>query len=62
MDRVDSDKKANLQVTVWKDFEHVLEKTQGKHVEPEFVERFEFYERAKKAYAVIQTGYLISFK
>ena len=25
-------------------------------VEPKRIERFEFYERAKKAYAVIQTG------
>ena len=30
---------------------------EGKEVKVEYVERFEFYERAKKCYAVIATGY-----
>lgn len=40
---------------IWKEYESVLEKNdfKGKVLE---VERFEFYERAKKAYAIIATG------
>lgn len=56
MDRVDSDKAVNLDVKVWKEYEEILRKTQGKPVELKFVERFEFYEQAKKSYAVILTG------
>lgn len=56
MDLVESDKAANYEVKVWKDFDRVLEKTQGAQVAPEFVERFEFYERSKRAFAIIQTG------
>ena len=56
MDRVDSDKKANLQVKVWKEFDEILEKGEGKPVQSTFVERFAFYEQAKKSFAIIQTG------
>ena len=56
MDRVESDKKANLEVKVWKEYEQILTKTQKKPVTPVYVERFAFYERAKKAYAIIQCG------
>ena len=61
MDRVDSDKKANLQVNVWAEFDDILTLTQNKTIKPAFVERFKFYEQAKKAYAVIQTGYLLDY-
>lgn len=57
MDRVDSDKAANLNVKVWKEYEQILESSQATPVKVKFVERFQFYEQAKKAYAVIQTGY-----
>ena len=50
MDRVDSDKKKNLEVKVWKEFQSILDSTQDTKIEPAFVERFQFYERAKKAY------------
>lgn len=56
MDLVDSDKTLGLQVPVWKEFQQILDKTQEKPVKPELIERFQFYERAKKAFAIIQTG------
>ncbi|RNA19420.1 fucose mutarotase-like [Brachionus plicatilis] len=56
MDRVDSDKASNLIVKVWKEFDQILELSQGKEIKPKFVERFQFYEQAKRAYAIIQTG------
>lgn len=56
MDRVDSDKAVNLQVKVWKEFDQILENSQGKKVNAKYVERFQFYEQSKKAYAIIQTG------
>ncbi len=56
MDLVDSDKQANFQVPVWKEFAQILEEAQGKPVKPTYVERFQFYEQAKKAYAIVITG------
>lgn len=56
MDRVDSDKAINLDVKVWKEYEKILAKTQDKPIKMKYVERFEFYEQAKKSYAVIITG------
>ena len=50
MDRVDGDKKKNLDVTVWKDYERILSETQDQKTEITYLERFQFYERAKKAY------------
>lgn len=56
MDLVDSDKQAGLDVKVWKEFQLILDETQEVKVKPELVERFQFYEQAKKAFAIIQTG------
>ena len=62
MDLVDSDKKAKLEVKVWKEFEEVLKKTQtDRQVVIKPVERFQFYEQAKKSFAVIQTGDLAKY-
>jgi L-fucose mutarotase len=57
MDRVDSDKQKNLIVTIYDDYQRILDSTQKENIKPVYLERFEFYERAKKAYAIIQTGY-----
>lgn len=56
MDLVDSDKQTGLDVKVWKEFQQILDETQEVKVKPELVERFQFYEQAKKAFAIIQTG------
>ena len=56
MDLVDSDKQTGMVVPVWKEFQQILDKTQDKPIKPELIERFQFYERSKKAFAIIQTG------
>lgn len=41
---------------IWDTFERILEKHEPEHHGIEWIERFEFYERAQTAYAVIATG------
>ncbi|XP_029962507.1 fucose mutarotase [Salarias fasciatus] len=55
MDLVDSDKESGLVVPVWGTY-MVLISQAGSKAPIEKVERFAFYERAKKAYAVVATG------
>ena len=56
MDMTDSDKASGMKdPETWSDFENIL-KTEYPQLEVKKLERYEFYERAKKAYAVIQTG------
>ncbi len=52
MDKTESDK--NLNIPIWEEYKAIV----AEHTEkpPVFLERFEFYERAKKAYAVVVTG------
>ena len=59
MDLVDSDKQAKLEVKVWPEFQSILDSTQERKVIPEKIERFKFYEQAKKSYAIIQTGFVL---
>ncbi|MCL2539109.1 MAG: fucose isomerase [Oscillospiraceae bacterium] len=40
---------------IWDEYKEVIEKNEG-GARIEFVERFAFYERAKKAFATVQTG------
>ncbi|XP_013392996.1 fucose mutarotase [Lingula anatina] len=51
-----SDKEKKLEVPVWEKYQLLVDAAAGKKVEMEKVERFEFYERAKRAFAVVQTG------
>ncbi|XP_072293361.1 fucose mutarotase [Eucyclogobius newberryi] len=55
MDLVDGDKQKGLSVPVWDTYLFVLEQNSVKS-DLEKVERFAFYERAKKAFAVVATG------
>lgn len=41
---------------IWDTYKAIVEKYEPKNGGIEFVERFAFYERAKKAYAIIATG------
>ncbi|MDO5327252.1 MAG: RbsD/FucU domain-containing protein [Clostridia bacterium] len=50
MDMTDEDKRRMPKPEIWAKYHDAVV------VEPKKIERFEFYERAKKAYAVIQTG------
>lgn len=56
MDTTNSDKIAGLDVTIWDDYKRIWNQAHGKLVKVEYIERFAFYERAKKAYAIIHTG------
>lgn len=42
--------------TIWEDYKAVINKYEPKNCKIEMIERFDFYERAKKAYAVVATG------
>ena len=41
---------------IWDTYREILNRYEPEHCGIEFIERFAFYERAKKAYAVIATG------
>lgn len=58
MRRVPSDEAANLSVAIYDDFQRVLDAAVGdeQSVSVELVERFSFYDRAKRCFAVVQTG------
>uniref|UniRef100_A0A8C6TUW7 Fucose mutarotase n=1 Tax=Neogobius melanostomus TaxID=47308 RepID=A0A8C6TUW7_9GOBI len=54
MNLVESDKQKGLAVPVWDTYESILQNKADSNLEK--VERFAFYERAKKAFAVVATG------
>ncbi|XP_008015442.2 fucose mutarotase isoform X2 [Chlorocebus sabaeus] len=55
MDLVPSDKERGLQTPVWTEYESILHRAGCTRALAK-LERFEFYERAKKAFAVVATG------
>jgi len=56
MDRVMEDKARDLKVPVWDEYQKIVNKAENTEVKFEKVERFAFYERAKRAFAVVHTG------
>lgn len=46
----------NVVPTIWDEYKRIIKKAEPEHCDIEYIERFAFYERAKKAYAVIATG------
>ncbi|MBQ8296308.1 MAG: L-fucose mutarotase [Ruminococcus sp.] len=46
----------NVNPTIWDDYKSIISRHEPENCKIEFIERFDFYERAKKAYAVIATG------
>lgn len=46
----------NEKPTIWDDYKSIIREHEPENCKIEFIERFDFYERAKKAYAVIATG------
>ena len=52
MDKTESDR--GLDIPIWEEYRKIA--AEHTDTEPVFLERFEFYERAKKAYAVVVTG------
>uniref|UniRef100_A0A8C5Q965 Fucose mutarotase n=1 Tax=Leptobrachium leishanense TaxID=445787 RepID=A0A8C5Q965_9ANUR len=55
MDLVENDKKRGLETPVWETYRTLLANV-GCEVPLQLVDRFQFYERAKKAFAVVATG------
>jgi L-fucose mutarotase len=53
MQKVEGDK---TKTPIWDIYKSIVEKSEPVHNKIEFIERFAFYERSKKAYAVIATG------
>lgn len=56
MDLVPGDKKKGLKAVIWDDYKQIVEEGHGAEVKVAAVERFAFYDRAKKAFAVVSTG------
>ncbi|KAK6185341.1 hypothetical protein SNE40_007595 [Patella caerulea] len=57
MDPVPSDKEKGItKPPIWDTYFSSINKSEGKEISVEKIERFEFYERAKKAFAVVHTG------
>ncbi len=52
MDKTEQDR--DLKVEIWDEYKKIVAEHTDK--EPVFLERFAFYERARKAYAVVVTG------
>lgn len=46
----------NVKPVIWDEYRAVINKYEPENCKIEFMERFDFYERAKKAYAVVATG------
>ena len=46
----------DVETPIWAEYDAVLKEAEGDVVRTGHIERFAFYERAKKAYAVIATG------
>lgn len=46
----------DVKPTIWEDYKSTISKYEPENCKIEFIERFDFYERAKKAYAVVATG------
>ncbi|KAK3094843.1 hypothetical protein FSP39_006947 [Pinctada imbricata] len=61
MDPVPSDKAAGIEIPVWKQYRQLVDKHEGEKTKIEYVERFAFYDRAKKAFAVVHTGELAKY-
>lgn len=56
MDLVQSDKEKGLKTPIWDSYQQILNDAEKTEVKIERVERFAFYERAKKAFAIVHTG------
>lgn len=46
----------NVETPIWNTYKEIVRKYEPENNNFEYIERFAFYERAKKAYAVVATG------
>ena len=56
MDLVNSDKKKDMKVPIWDEYQKICNKAEDRHINMYKMERFRFYQRAKSAYAIVATG------
>jgi L-fucose mutarotase len=56
MDPVAADKAKRVTTPIWTQYEDIINKAEGKKIPFSKVERFEFYEQSKRAFAIVQTG------
>jgi L-fucose mutarotase len=52
----DADVDRGVETPIWGTYQEIINKAEGRVVPMTTLERFAFYERAKKAYAVVNTG------
>jgi L-fucose mutarotase len=52
----DADVSREVKTPIWGTFQEMVNEAEGRVVPITTLERFAFYERAKKAYAVVNTG------
>ncbi len=48
----------NVKPVIWEEYKKIIKESREPFSEFDYIERFAFYERAKKAYAVVATGEL----
>lgn len=46
----------NYKPTIWETYKDILRDTNAENKDVQYVERFDFYERSKKAYAIVTTS------
>eukprot|EP00730_Choanoeca_flexa_P008158 TRINITY_DN12453_c0_g13_i1.p2 TRINITY_DN12453_c0_g13~~TRINITY_DN12453_c0_g13_i1.p2 ORF type:complete len:155 (+),score=29.21 TRINITY_DN12453_c0_g13_i1:822-1286(+) len=56
MEMMEMHQKEGWKTPIWDEYKKAAKQAEGKDIDFEEVERFAFYERAKKAYVVVATG------
>ena len=57
MQLTDKDQEAGMQdPPVWAKYQIIVNKSEGRRVEMDRIERFEFYKKAKESFVIVHTG------
>ena len=56
MDPTEADKARGVKTPIWDEYKKLVNESEGKTVGVSLIERFDFYKRAEKAFAVVATG------
>ena len=57
MDLVNRDKNAGMEAPpVWTQYQNIIDAAEGRRVEMNKIERFEFYKQAKESFVIVHTG------
>ena len=57
MDLVNKDKNAGMGAPpVWAQYQNIIDEAEGRRVEMNKIERFEFYKQAKESFVIVHTG------